>query len=103
MKFFWVCVFCILYPYNLFNYITKQFTNDSILLSAAKFGAWALLKERCDSWSKTIMDDGRFDLLAPKPVRGLSKLILKGDKKVSSTYLHLFYMLYVIHVRTYLL
>ena len=59
-----------------------------------QLGSWQLLREKVSQLVQhirtTVLNDARIDILAPRPVRGLIKLALRGDKKVKKTYICLF-------------
>ncbi len=57
-----------------------------------QLGSWKLLREKVhdvmEHVRNTVLNDARIDILAPKPIRGLIKLALRGDRRV------IFFMFY---------
>ena len=45
-------------------------------------GSLQIVREKCHALYKRMSDDSRIDVLLPKPIRGLGKLIIRGDGKV---------------------
>ena len=62
-------------------------------LPGLQLGSWQLLREKARQLMQhvrtTTLNDARIDILAPRPIRGLIKLALRGDKKVKNKTCHI--------------
>ena len=56
------------------------------MIVGVQLGSWTLLRDRASEFVSAVWKE-RMDVLAPKPIRGLAKLFVRGDGKVNNTYL----------------
>ena len=68
---------------QVYFYVSSEITAHKMsLFPGRQIFTWKMLREKTQAIHEKLTKDHRIDILAPKPVRGLVKLLLQGDHKV---------------------